>query len=39
LAQYGGELEIQTRPQAGFSLRLTLPTSAPMVVASEGVTA
>ena len=38
LAQYGGELEIQTRPQAGFSLRLTLPTSAPMIAASEGVT-
>lgn len=39
LAQYGGELEIQTRPRAGFSLRLTLPTSAPMAAPSEGVIA
>ena len=39
LAQYGGELKIETRPQAGFCLRLTLPTSAAPAAACEGVTA
>ncbi|QDH69663.1 sensor histidine kinase [Marilutibacter alkalisoli] len=27
LLQYGGELQIETRPQAGFALRLTLPAT------------
>lgn len=39
LAQYGGDLKIKTRPHAGFSLCLTLPTSAPMAAPSEGVIA
>jgi len=39
LAQYGGELDIETRPQAGFCLRLTLPTSAALIAANEGVVA
>src|SRR5690606_15079083 len=40
LVQYGGELTIETRPQSGFRLSLTLPATATAaaVVASEGVT-
>jgi signal transduction histidine kinase len=38
LMQYGGELLIDTRPDAGFSLMLTLPVSA-STAACEGVTA
>lgn len=38
LAQYGGSLHIETRPEAGFSLTLTLPASA-STAACEGVTA
>jgi len=37
LLQYGGELKIETRPEAGFSLQLTLPASA-SIAACEGVT-
>jgi len=37
LAQYGGQLDIETRPQAGFRLHLTLPATAAEAVASEGV--
>ena len=37
LAQYGGQLDIETRPQAGFRLHLTLPATAAAAVASEGV--
>ena len=37
LAQYGGRLDIETRPQAGFRLHLTLPATAAEAVASEGV--
>ncbi|MFC0677433.1 histidine kinase [Lysobacter korlensis] len=37
LAQYGGDLTIDTRPDAGFSLTLTLPVSA-STAACEGVT-
>lgn len=39
LAQYGGELNIDTRPQAGFHLHLTLPVSADVAVAPEGIKA
>jgi len=35
LAQYGGELSIDTRPDAGFGLRLKLPASV-IAVACEG---
>ncbi|MGQ4659838.1 histidine kinase [Lysobacter sp. F6437] len=40
LVQHGGDLTIETRPQAGFRLSLTLPATAAAVavVASEGVT-
>lgn len=38
LQQHGGDLKIETRPQAGFSLQLTLPASA-SIAACEGVTA
>jgi signal transduction histidine kinase len=38
LVQYGGSLQIDTRPDAGFSLTLTLPVSA-STAACEGVTA
>ncbi|MFD0740360.1 sensor histidine kinase [Lysobacter koreensis] len=38
LAQYGGDLKIETRPEAGFSLQLTLPASA-AIAACEGVSA
>ncbi len=38
LAQYGGQLDIETRPQAGFRLHLTLPATTAAAVASEGVT-
>jgi signal transduction histidine kinase len=38
LAQHGGALQIDTRPDAGFSLTLTLPVSA-STAACEGVTA
>lgn len=39
LAQYGGNLEIKTRPQQGFCLHLTLPASATPVAVPEGVIA
>ncbi|MFP7723679.1 sensor histidine kinase [Lysobacter sp. A3-1-A15] len=39
LAQYGGNLEIKTRPQEGFCLFLTLPASAAPAAAPEGVIA
>jgi signal transduction histidine kinase len=39
LAQYGGELKIETRPQEGFRLHLRLPASAAPAAASEGVAA
>lgn len=39
LAQYGGAVDIETRPNAGFCLHLRLPTSATMVMANEGVIA
>jgi len=38
LVQHGGDLKIETRPEAGFCLQLTLPASAAMA-ASEGVIA
>jgi signal transduction histidine kinase len=38
LAHYGGDLKIDTRPDAGFSLTLTLPISA-STASCEGVTA
>jgi signal transduction histidine kinase len=38
LGQYGGELQIDTRPDAGFSLTLTLPVSS-STAACEGMTA
>ena len=38
LRQHGGELKIETRPQAGFSLELTLPASASIAIC-EGVIA
>lgn len=38
LLQHGGKLTIDTRPQAGFRLDLTLPATAAMAAASEGVT-
>lgn len=38
LRQHGGDLTIETRPGAGFSLELTLPASASIAVC-EGVTA
>lgn len=38
LRQHGGDLKIETRSQAGFSLELTLPASA-SIAACEGVTA
>lgn len=38
LQQHGGDLKIQTRPQAGFSLELTLPASASIAMC-EGVIA
>lgn len=37
LRQHGGDLKIETRPHAGFSLQLTLPVSA-SIAACEGVT-
>ncbi|OHE85671.1 MAG: two-component sensor histidine kinase [Lysobacterales bacterium RIFOXYA1_FULL_69_10] len=39
LAQYGGNLEIKTRPQEGFCLHLTLPASAAPNAVPEGVIA
>ncbi|MGV8941212.1 MAG: sensor histidine kinase [Lysobacter sp.] len=39
LVEYGGELSIDTRPQAGFKLQLALPVSAAAAAASEGVDA
>jgi signal transduction histidine kinase len=39
LVEYGGELSIDTRPQAGFKLHLALPVSAATAAASEGVDA
>ena len=39
LAQYGGNLEIKTRPQEGFCLHLTLPASAEPTAVPEGVIA
>ncbi len=39
LAQYGGNLEIKTRPQEGFCLHLTLPASAAPTAVPEGVIA
>lgn len=39
LQQYGGDLTIETRPQAGFHLHLTLPATAAQAAASEGVVA
>jgi signal transduction histidine kinase len=39
LQQYGGELTIETRPQAGFHLHLALPATAAQAAASEGVVA
>jgi signal transduction histidine kinase len=39
LVEYGGELSIDTRPQAGFKLHLALPVSAAAAAASEGVDA
>ncbi|MEG3192972.1 sensor histidine kinase [Lysobacter sp. D1-1-M9] len=39
LQQYGGSLDIQTRPQEGFCLHLTLPASAATTAATEGVIA
>ncbi|TWI07326.1 sensor histidine kinase [Aerolutibacter ruishenii] len=36
LAQYGGTIEIETRPGAGFRLDLRLPASATQVAACEG---
>jgi len=38
LQQHGGDLKIETRPQAGFSLELTLPASA-SITDCEGVIA
>ena len=38
LLQHGGDLTIETRPEAGFRLQLTLPASA-YVAVCEGVTA
>lgn len=38
LRQHGGDLKIETRPQAGFSLELTLPASA-SIAACEGMIA
>ena len=37
IAQYGGTIEIETRPGAGFRLDLRLPASATQVAACEGV--
>lgn len=39
LAQYGGQIDIETRPQAGFRLHLSLPASAASAAATEGVSA
>ena len=39
LAQYGGHLEIKTRPQEGFCLHLMLPASAAPTAVPEGVIA
>ena len=39
LVQHGGDLRIETRPEAGFCLHLTLPASAAAAAACEGVTA
>ena len=36
LAQYGGELKIETEPQAGFRLYLSLPVSAAAAAAGQG---
>jgi signal transduction histidine kinase len=38
LQQHGGDLKIETRPEAGFSLQLTLPAAA-SIAACEGATA
>ena len=37
LAQYGGTIDIETRPGAGFRLDLRLPASATQLAACEGV--
>ncbi|MBB1061382.1 sensor histidine kinase [Marilutibacter spongiae] len=39
LQQQGGELTIETRPQAGFSLRLVLPATVAAAPVNEGVVA
>ena len=39
LQQYGGDLKIETRPEAGFCLHLTLPASAAAAAACEGAIA
>ncbi|GAB3337234.1 sensor histidine kinase [Marilutibacter aestuarii] len=39
LQQQGGELTIETRPQAGFSLRLVLPATVATAPVNEGVVA
>ena len=39
LAQYGGHLEIKTRPQEGFCIHLMLPASAAPTAVPEGVIA
>jgi signal transduction histidine kinase len=38
LEQYGGDLDIDTRPQQGFRLHLRLPASAASAAVNEGVT-
>jgi signal transduction histidine kinase len=39
LQQHGGDLRIETRPEAGFCLHLTLPASAAAAAACEGAIA
>ncbi len=39
LQQHGGDLKIETRPGAGFSLQLTLPVSAAAAAARQGAIA
>src|SRR5688572_14638818 len=39
LQQHGGDLKIETRPEAGFCLHLTLPASAAAAAACEGAIA
>ena len=39
LQQHGGDIKIETRPGAGFSLQLTLPVSAAAAAARQGAIA